>query len=36
MHKGACRLFSVTLGPDYDAAHADHFHMDMGPQRACR
>lgn len=36
VHKGACRLFSVTLGPDYDAAHADHFHMDMGPQRACR
>ncbi len=36
VHKGACRLFSVTLGPDYNAAHADHFHMDMGPGRTCR
>jgi hypothetical protein len=30
VHKGACRIFSVTLGPDYNAAHADHFHFDMG------
>jgi len=36
VHKGACRLFSVTLGPDYNAAHRDHFHMDMGPGRTCR
>lgn len=36
VHKGGCRLFSVTLGPDYNAAHADHFHFDMGPQRACK
>ena len=36
VHKKACRLFSVTLGPDYDAAHADHFHLDMGSQETCR
>ncbi|MEL7542131.1 MAG: extensin family protein, partial [Pseudomonadota bacterium] len=36
VHKQACRLFSVTLGPDYDAAHADHFHLDMGSQETCR
>ena len=36
VHDGACRLFSVTLGPDYNAAHHDHFHFDMGPQRACK
>lgn len=36
VHKGACRIFSVTLGPDYNAAHADHFHFDMGHARTCR
>ena len=36
VHKGACRLFSVTLGPDYNAAHADHFHFDMGSAETCR
>ncbi|MEZ5952770.1 MAG: extensin family protein [Hyphomonas sp.] len=35
LHSGACDLFSVTLGPDYNAAHKDHFHMDMGSGRAC-
>lgn len=32
----ACRIFRVTLSPDYNAAHADHFHVDMGPSTACR
>lgn len=27
---GACRAFSTTLSPDYNAAHRDHFHLDMG------
>ena len=26
---GACRAFSTTLSPDYNAAHRDHFHLDM-------
>jgi len=26
---GACRLFSTTLSPDYNAAHADHLHLDQ-------
>lgn len=26
---GACDLFSTTLSPDYNAAHADHLHLDM-------
>jgi len=34
--EGACRLFNVTLTPDYNALHADHLHLDMGPWRACR
>lgn len=32
----ACGLFRVTLSPNYNAAHADHFHLDMGPGRSCR
>ncbi|QMW23676.1 extensin-like domain-containing protein [Sandaracinobacteroides saxicola] len=26
---GACQLFATTLSPDYNAAHADHLHLDM-------
>ncbi|MFN3590901.1 MAG: extensin family protein [Thermaurantiacus sp.] len=26
---GACRLFATTLSPDYNQAHADHFHFDQ-------
>lgn len=32
----ACRWFDAVLGPDYNAAHADHFHFDRGPARICR
>lgn len=32
----ACKIFRVTLSPDYNAAHHDHFHVDMGPTKACR
>jgi hypothetical protein len=30
---GACELFATTLSPDYNRAHADHFHLDLA-QRA--
>ncbi|MGF7163061.1 hypothetical protein FHS85_004719 [Rhodoligotrophos appendicifer] len=33
---GACRFFKVVLSPDYNAAHRDHFHFDMGPYSTCR
>ncbi len=37
---GACRLFATTLSPDYNAAHADHLHLDQANRpmgwRACR
>jgi hypothetical protein len=33
---GACGFFDVVLSPDYNAAHHDHFHFDMGRYRACR
>lgn len=36
LHQTACQLFSVTLGPDYNAAHADHFHFDFGSSETCR
>ncbi len=32
----ACRWFDVTLSPDYNPLHYDHFHFDMGGGRACR
>ena len=33
---GACELFSVVLSPDYNAAHRNHFHVDVGPWSVCR
>ena len=38
---GACDLFSTVLSPDYNAAHADHFHLDQAERgemgwRGCR
>lgn len=36
VHRGACRYFRVTLGPDYNAAHENHFHFDRGPFWRCR
>ena len=32
----ACRIFRVTLSPDFNVAHNDHFHVDMGPSQSCR
>lgn len=32
----ACSAFNTVLGPDYNAAHRDHFHVDMGRWSACR
>jgi len=32
----ACDAFNVTLGPEYNAAHHDHFHVDMGGFGMCR
>ena len=35
---GGCSVFATTLSPDYNAAHADHFHLDMseGWRGLCR
>ncbi len=32
----ACRRFNTVLSPDYNAAHHDHFHFDMGRGPFCR
>lgn len=32
----ACRHFQGVLGPDYNAAHRDHFHLEVGGFGLCR
>jgi len=34
--QAACRYFNGVLSPDYNAAHANHFHLDLGPYLICR
>lgn len=36
LRDGACDFFDVVLSPDYNEAHRDHFHFDMGSHRTCR
>ncbi|WP_409273128.1 extensin family protein [Pseudomonas sp. KCJK9111] len=36
VRQAACEHFSTVLGPDYNAAHRDHFHVDMGRWQVCR
>ncbi|MEW5962670.1 MAG: extensin family protein [Pseudomonadota bacterium] len=33
VHRGACGPFTTVLGPDADAAHLDHFHLDLARRR---
>lgn len=35
-HDSLCDWFNTTLGPEFNADHADHFHVDMGYWRTCR
>ncbi|MGI9295185.1 MAG: extensin family protein [Pseudomonadales bacterium] len=32
----ACAIFSVVLSPDYNDAHNDHLHLDMGQGLSCQ
>ena len=32
----ACKRFGTVLGPDYNFAHHDHFHVEMGGNAFCR
>jgi hypothetical protein len=32
----SCRFFGIVLSPDYNRAHANHFHLELGGFRLCR
>lgn len=36
VRQAACTSFNTVLGPDYNAAHHNHFHLDMGRWQVCR
>lgn len=36
IHARACPYFRVAIGPNYNAAHHDHFHLDRGPLTRCK
>lgn len=35
-HRRACKYFRVTLGPEFNPAHKDHFHFDRGLLWTCK
>ena len=36
IHRSACKRFGTVLGPDYNAAHRDHLHLEHGSGSFCR
>ncbi|MCX7864015.1 MAG: extensin family protein [Novosphingobium sp.] len=36
IHQSACKRFGTVLGPDYNAAHRDHFHVEVNDAGFCR
>ncbi len=36
VHESACKRFGTVLGPDYNVAHRDHFHLEAGNGSYCR
>ncbi|MCC7252765.1 extensin family protein [Hyphomicrobium sp.] len=36
VHRRSCRYFRVALGPEFNKAHANHFHFDRGLMWTCR
>jgi hypothetical protein len=36
VHRSACKRFGTVLGPDYNAAHRDHFHLEGSGSGYCR
>ncbi len=36
VHDSACKRFGTTLGPDYNSAHANHFHLEGDGAKFCR
>lgn len=35
-HDAACRIFGTTLGPEANADHRNHFHVDMAPRKVTK
>ena len=33
LHRSACEVFATVLGPEANAAHRDHFHLDLAHRR---
>jgi hypothetical protein len=36
VHTSACKRFGTVLGPNYNAAHYDHLHLELGGRATCR
>ena len=36
IHQSACKRFGTVLGPDYNGAHRDHFHLESAGGPFCR
>lgn len=36
VQQSACKRFGTVLGPNYNAAHHDHFHLEMSGSEFCR
>ena len=36
VRESACKRFGTVLSPDYNAAHADHLHLEFGDSSFCR
>ncbi|QZD86336.1 extensin family protein [Qipengyuania psychrotolerans] len=36
IHRSACKRFGTVLGPEYNAAHRDHLHLELGSGSFCR
>ena len=36
IHASACKRFGMVLGPNYNAAHRNHFHIEHTPGGPCR
>ena len=36
VHRSACKRFGTVLGPDYNRAHEDHFHLEGSGSKFCR
>ena len=36
VHQSACKRFGTVLGPDYNLAHHNHFHIELSHSAFCR